>query len=423
MAEFQYARLKLFRDRPYYASILWALKDKATAEIPTLAVDFNGNIIYNPEYLTALSMPESVAALSHECLHIGLRHRQRGVAMGVDYETHSEQAAIDRRLWNIAGDIEINQMIVEDGLPVKPEWMMPSTFGFPANLNAESYYQLLKQEADSAMAQAKGKGGAGAGDCGSCAVKGPGESGQSGKPDNGNADKPGDGDGALSDIDRELMAKQFASAAQAHAQGRGTIPGGLRQYADKALMPPRVPWYRQLPQAIRENVDRTRGNGEYDYQRPGRRQWAMWDQSLSDGPMLPNTHDPVIRVALVIDTSGSMGSANGPTLKRVRSEAEGIIRAVGAGVIAISVDAKVSAVNEIDTARGMDMSGGGGTDMIVGIEHAYKMKPRPACCIVLTDGDTLWPANAYHGMKVIACIIGNPYQMPPSWIKTIMVEE
>lgn len=72
-------------------------------------------------------------------------------------------------------------------------------------------------------------------------------------------------------------------------------------------------------------------------------------------------------------------------------------------------------------------SGRGGTDMRVGIGEVWKMKPRPALCLVLTDGQTPWPDQA-GPVPVIAGIVGSTQNYEravvdiPAWMRHLEVD-
>jgi len=65
----------------------------------------------------------------------------------------------------------------------------------------------------------------------------------------------------------------------------------------------------------------------------------------------------------------------------------------------------------------LKLPGGGGTNMIKGIEFAVKQKPIPDSILVLTDGYTPYPNEKYN-IPVLFGIIGqnklNPRAMPPN---------
>ncbi len=133
---------------------------------------------------------------------------------------------------------------------------------------------------------------------------------------------------------------------------------------------------------------------------------------------------PVPKVAVVVDTSGSMSDAE---LSRCLGEIKGIISASGVGgksIYVLSVDAAVHKVQKVVNVKDVKLFGGGGTDMEIGIKSAAKYKPD--VIIVLTDGYTPWPEEKIVDSKVIACIISDGYgyvaERVPKWIKTIVVD-
>jgi predicted metal-dependent peptidase len=126
-------------------------------------------------------------------------------------------------------------------------------------------------------------------------------------------------------------------------------------------------------------------------------------------------------VAVVVDTSGSMSEA---LLTAALTEVGGVLRAVGIGgnrVTVLSCDADVHAVRAVADVGEVELIGGGGTDMRVGIEEA--LRGRPQIVIVLTDGYTPWPGQPLETTKVIAGLLGSRAPRPPAWIDTLVIDE
>jgi predicted metal-dependent peptidase len=102
-------------------------------------------------------------------------------------------------------------------------------------------------------------------------------------------------------------------------------------------------------------------------------------------------------------------------------EINGILKSAGAvGVDILVADADVKSAKRVFKASQIELSGGGGTDMRVGIAMALKRTPRPHVIIVLTDGETPWPDSPVKA-KVIAAIVGGYTGVVPDWIKRIDV--
>jgi predicted metal-dependent peptidase len=131
---------------------------------------------------------------------------------------------------------------------------------------------------------------------------------------------------------------------------------------------------------------------------------------------------PLITVAVIVDTSGSMGQ---PELDGALVEVTGVIRAAGIGprgLLVLACDAAVGATTRVRRVSDVRLVGGGGTDMRVGIAAAESAYPRPDIVVVLTDGYTPWPERPTRARLVVA-IIGDQRaaQQVPEWASTVVV--
>ena len=116
------------------------------------------------------------------------------------------------------------------------------------------------------------------------------------------------------------------------------------------------------------------------------------------------------------------------------SEIRGICQAMQCEITAIACDSqayepiKILTLPDVVAASKNFLRGGGGTDMIVGIEAALALRPTPDACVVLTDGYTPYPAAPYSKVDVIFGIIqcGSSYSPPrpsvPPWSKTDIID-
>ncbi|MYX19183.1 VWA-like domain-containing protein, partial [Streptomyces sp. SID8380] len=96
------------------------------------------------------------------------------------------------------------------------------------------------------------------------------------------------------------------------------------------------------------------------------------------------------RVTVVIDTSGSVSDAE---LGSALLELASIARALGGRrdlVKVISCDAAASRAITLCAAADLPLTGGGGTDLRTAFPRA--LATRPDTLVVLTDGQTPWPA-------------------------------
>jgi predicted metal-dependent peptidase len=105
------------------------------------------------------------------------------------------------------------------------------------------------------------------------------------------------------------------------------------------------------------------------------------------------------------------------------AEVAGVLRGIGVRrnrIAVLSCDAAVGVVQQVTRAEELELLGGGGTDMRVGIETALAQPQRPDVIVVLTDGVTPWP-EAPVAARVIAGLIGADPPSPPDWIECIHI--
>jgi predicted metal-dependent peptidase len=169
-----------------------------------------------------------------------------------------------------------------------------------------------------------------------------------------------------------------------------------------------------LAGAVRDALGWADGAVDYTYRRPSRRSTAL------PGVVLPRLARPTPRVAVIVDTSGSMDQAQ---LAAALGEIGGVLRAVGvrgARLAVLACDADVQAVRRVSTVAEVELAGGGGTDLRVGIRAALEVPVPPKVLVVLTDGHTPWP-DAPPPCRLIAGLIGSRTGEPPAWVETVRI--
>lgn len=137
-------------------------------------------------------------------------------------------------------------------------------------------------------------------------------------------------------------------------------------------------------------------------------------------PILPGLVQPIPQIAVVADTSGSMGETD---IARVLAEITGILQNLGnrEPVTVLATDAAVHTCRKVFDVRQVKLIGGGGTDMGAGLEAAARLRPQPDIVVVITDGDTPWPEQKPVAGQVIVVLTRQGYS-GPSWARTIIVE-
>ena len=398
---FRIARLAAAERMPYFAHALFAMEPAAAPGLGTFGVDPHWRLYMEPALLEGPgAWPARVAAavLLHEAGHLIRDHAGR---------RDSLPAPVRLLAWNLAGDAEINDDLLAAGTPLPDGVVTPGALGLPDRGVAEDYYaRLLAQEqAQPGALDRLDDGGPGCGS-GSGGPAVPGE-----LPWEPAAGLPGLGP-ADADLVRRAVAQDVKAAA---ARGRGTTPAGLERWASGVLAPPTVPWQQVLRGAVRGVLAGESGRADYTYRRPSRRRVP--------GVILPAMRGVSLAVALVIDTSGSMGQ---PRLDAALSEISGVLAAGGVSrdhLHVLACDAAAGAPQRVRSVSGIRLTGGGGTDMRVGIDAAAALRPEPNVIIVLTDGDTPWPERPIRPRLVCAVISPGPPRGTPGWAVTVHVPD
>lgn len=379
------ARYKAAETRPYLASALYALTVVPSQRVGTMAVDRRWRCYVAPAFVDATGVEELAGTWIHEAAHLLRDHHGRADLLPAA-DRH------DRLRVNIAQDCEINDDLLADGLRLPPGIVEPRLFGLPAGRLFEEYLKDVPASCPHPP------------DCGSGAhgLPAPWDLGESGAT------------GGVGPVEAEALRRSTAQAVRAHARTRGTVPAGWKRWADEVLEPA-VDWRRALAGAVREAAAWAGGAVDYTYRRPSRRTAALGGRVV-----LPSLRRPLPRVAVVVDTSGSMGDDD---LAAALAEVTGVLREVGAGgnrVTVLACDAAVRAVARVSAVDQVELAGGGGTDMAAGVRAALAVPDPPNIVVVLTDGHTPWPPEPVSA-RLIAALIGPGAPEPPPWAETVRV--
>ncbi|MGW0949659.1 vWA domain-containing protein [Streptomyces sp. NPDC002623] len=355
------ARLQAARARPYLATALFALHIVESRRVPTMAVDRHWRCYASPTFVDRTPVEELAGVWVHEVSHL-LR----------DHHGRSDRVARERGLtgpgerlrMNIAADLEINDDAYGEGLARPEGVVVPETLGLPDGELMEEYLSRFRlgQFTDGLSWL----------DCGSGA-------------DGLERDWELGPEGAHGLSEQERDAVRFRVA-----QGINGRPGRAsrqwRRWAEEAFHPPQ-PWRELLGAAVRSATSGPGAGEDYSYGRPARRSASV------PGAVLPSLRRRPPRVCVVVDTSGSVSDAE---LGSALLEVAAISRAVGGRRDLVSVvpcDASARIAHPLCRAEGIPLVGGGGTDLRTGFAKALRLSPRPDVVVILTDGQTPWPAT------------------------------
>jgi predicted metal-dependent peptidase len=383
------ARLWAATRFPYLATGVFGMTVITAPGSGAISVDDSWRMHIDPDVTNVWTPSQVGSVMIHHVCHLLRTHGERAQAVGVGPD--------DVTRWIRAADAEINDDLVPAGLDLPRNPLMPSDLGAPDGLLAEQYYVQGKTTASSDLPMNCGNGAHGQPSSCGCHGKCP---------------------GGLPRWQAELLRRQVAQEVLRHGKQAGNMPAGLLRWAEE-LLTPKVDWRRVLAALLRRAVSEVAGAVDYSYRKPSRR--SSVSSAIGDSAVvLPALRRPVPEVAVVCDTSGSMTDE---LLAMALTEVDGLLKSLGMArqLRVLACDTAVGAAQRITSSRQVTLTGGGGTDMGAGISAAAALRPRPAVCVVLTDGITPWPDKPPKGMRVIVALLGQAEIEPPWWAAVVRV--
>lgn len=368
---------------PFFASLLLDMMTIKLGKFPKIfppgneTMATNGKTIWvDEDFIASLKLPEAVFVMCHEVGHAMWMHMSRAKLY---MDTGFDGKPFNPRLWNIAGDYVINDMLKESNVGKMPKvGLHDKSKGTSEEMVDDVYRRLLEQD--------DGKGG---GD-GAHNNQGP-----DGSPD-GTLDTHIMPESAQ-DADSEVEWKRAVQTAKDAAKAQGKMPAGLERFVDD-LLRPKVPWNEKLRTAFIKKV----GREAKDWSRMHRRRY------VSQGVIMPAYKGfGAGTVVFVVDTSGSMSDEE---IKQGLSECDAILTDCNPEfVILIGCDAAVETVHELGSgdslagnAPACTLGGGGGTSFIPPFEWLHERNIRPDVLVYFTDMGGSFPKGD-QGFPVIWC--------------------
>jgi len=424
------ARFIARRRLPYFGTALLSLIPRAVPGMMAkmgagMAVTRTAILLYDPDVIEKWSLADVEFGLLHETMHIIRDHVTMTIANGWNPQ-----------IANLAYDAAINDDLIAAGLKPLPSDMLPHKITHPQTMEPMEtglpevvYYHALLAMDNPPKAVPGARPGSGM--CGGGAGNPlPGEenytsdgSGNPGQGDgngdgNGNGDGDGEGiandgagnganptEGGRSESELEQLRKETAEQVQSYAKqnGRGSVPKGWAVWAEDKIKPPKIRWQDELRKTLRGAVQHIAGMMDYSLHRPSRQQGAL---GYGPGhPILPTMVGMQPKVAVAVDTSGSMGQDD---LALALAECKGILEEVD-DIQFLSCDAKVhGGAKKVHswTELGKSLKGGGGT-YFTPIFEAVERLDDVNLLVVLTDGGGPGPALPPKGFKVIWVLVGD----------------
>lgn len=347
------ARARLVIVSPFFGSILLRHPMRATDEVPTAAVNLRGEIMYNPTFTASLTMGQAVFLLAHETMHVALAHLAR-------------RGDRDMRVWNIANDAIINEIIRKE-MKSDAEFIdggveIPGA----SEYSSEQLYERLMRDAR----------------------ENPNKIPQLAMDDlcheKGEPPTPAEAKQLIADAKAEM------AAAAASSKMCGSLSGNIEKVV-KDFLDSKVPWYQVL-----ERFFTGRANQHQSWSHPNKRFRRV--AYLPRRERMPSMGHVVIGV----DTSGSIEYAD---LQKYFGHLNALFEQCHpSGVTVVYCDCHVRKTEEFlpdefpVVAREID--GGGGTDMRVVVDWAQENTDADAL-VIFTDGYTPMPEACEVHMPLV----------------------
>jgi predicted metal-dependent peptidase len=344
----------LILKEPYYGLFLIKLNKVWSTKLPTAGVSknkINYQLAINPEFWDSLSDNHKLGLLKHELLHIAFNH------LGIFFKFS------DRKLANVAMDMEINQYILPEYLP---EGGIDINNYEDLNLDRKAgcryYYDKLRQFKDK-----KDKDGS----CGNDNMdKLLDDIDQGNIPDHGTWEEFED----LSEAEQKLIERQvqklMSDAKEETLKKRGHVPGEIDDLIIlEELVKAKFNW--------RAYIRRYTGTSTKIYTRKLRRKD---NKRYSDNPGLKIKMRQKMLVA--IDTSGSVSNDE---LTEFMNEIHHLHKA-GVDITIIQCDTKINSIEDYKGKFELKVSGRGGTSFDPVLEY-YQQHREYTSLIYFTDGE------------------------------------
>ena len=350
------ARVGLLLRHPFFGNMATRLRIEPADEwCPTAATD-GRHLYFNTQFFNAMDNKEIEFVIAHEILHCVYDHLTR-------------REDRDPKLYNIAADYVVNNLLVRDRIGSKPkivdcfqdlkydkwtsEEVYDDLFKNAKKIDISQLGELLDEHID---------WGDGDDD----------KDGKSGRP-------------RLSKEDLHQIRDEIKEAMMQAAQsaGAGNTPGEIQRMI-KDLTEPTMNWRQLLRQQIQSTI-----RNDYSFARPSRKGWHT-------GAILPGMNfDQTIDICVSIDMSGSISNEQGSDFL---GEIKGIMDEFKDYIIKVwCFDTKVYNEDDFSADNGKDISeyqvvGGGGTDFNCNWDYMKKHDIQPKKFIMFTDG---YPYNSW----------------------------
>lgn len=343
---------------PYYGLFLVMTEKQWSDKIQTAGVskhNINFKLVINPDFWTSLSHEHKIGLTKHEMLHIAFFHPM----MAESFD--------DKKLFNVAADVEINQYISSEFLP-EGALKLDSFPGItlPEKAGTRAYYDILKQNQDNPslknLMQSMSNGDQTSPD----GLMVP-------EHDWKDFEDLGDAEKRLIQKQLEYQMKELADEVR---KSRGTIPGEVKSIIDgfEIFEEPKFNWKAYIRRFVGKSVK--------VFTKKLRRKF---NKRYEDNPGLKIKQKKHILVA--VDTSGSVNQSE---LIEFFSEIHHLHK-TGSDITVVQCDTAISSIKPYKYSDKIELHGRGGTSFEPVIEYYDANQRKYSCLIYFTDGEAPAP--------------------------------
>lgn len=340
----------------FLSTVCLSLETIVDDSIPTACT--NGKYIkFNPDFFLSLSEEERVFVLAHETLHVVFLHMSR-------------RGNRDPRLWNVAGDFVINQLLHDEGFKLCDGVLYDPQF---KDMTTEEVYKFLEDNANPM-----------------CYC-----------PDFDDIEEQ--------EFETAEEAKEFCdrivdtvvrAKLMAEMAGTSEVSGSLQRFLSD-LLRPKLNWKALLKKYVTSTVCKS----DYSWKKPKARGQTF----------LPRLHSPRVgQIDIAIDTSGSVSDAE---FNQFLSEVYSILKRVKPSSIGlIQWDHELRSndkLKSVDDFKRLPFNGGGGTYVSRAFE-GFKQNKDSQLLVIITDG---WLMNEppVTEKRPILWVVHNNKSFRPPW--------
>lgn len=273
------AKIQLYDEAPFLSYIINHLQFRSDNKLTkTMGVDARGNCRYSEKFVNKLDFEELKCVLAHEALHCAFEHLKR-------------LNKKDIKIWNIATDIIINNLLINQGMQVPKVGSIPQhntfsikEFNLTINNIDKKFAEVIYNELRQVIPEKKIK---------KLIIK-VGSFDEHKYNSNKQNDNNGGGNRGVEVEVGETDWKKVLAEANTFAKQKGKGSKELDRIVEASLTK-RINWKHLLSKYMTSDIA-----SNYSYARPSKRSFAA-------GAYLPYLSKENMNITIAIDTSGSIG--------------------------------------------------------------------------------------------------------------------